>query len=255
MIYFEDAWRVSDVSLGINLKPKMREKIVVGHRGAPNHAPENTLKGYAAAWKLGADMVELDVQETRDGSLICIHDYDLGRTTSGNGKVAESSLANIRELDAGEGEKVPLLSEALDLAKGDFALDIEIKTEGIEDRALDLVKEHDMIESVIFSSFSENAVSSLRNLSDKAAIGLIVKSSGYETVDCATELGMDFIAPLFYQLTEDSVSYAHEAGLGVYPWTVNDEDYMKQMLDWNTDGIISDIPGVCAQVVDKHLQD
>jgi glycerophosphoryl diester phosphodiesterase len=242
------------VTKGIALELDTREKLVIGHRGAPNDAPENTLKGYAAAWELGADMVELDVQETKDGALVCIHDYELSRTTTGEGNVAETELVDIRPLDAGEGEKVPLLSEVLDMAKGNFALDIELKSDGIEKRALDLVKEYDMLGSVVFSSFSENSVLSLKEMNDRATVGLIVKRAEDDALNNILELGLDFVAPLFYQLSEESVSYAHESNLLVYPWTVNDEDYMRQMLDYDVDGIITDVPGVCAQIVDEYLK-
>jgi glycerophosphoryl diester phosphodiesterase len=242
------------VTIGIDLELDTREKLVIGHRGAPNEAPENTLKGYAAAWELGADMVELDVQQTKDGALVCIHDYDLCRTTTGEGTVAETDLVGIRPLDAGDGEKVPLLSEALDMAKGNFALDIELKSEGIEERVLDLVNEYDMLGSVVFSSFSEDSVLSLKEMSGQAAVGLIVKSAEHKVLDRILELGLDFVAPLFYQLSEESVSYAHDSDLLVYPWTVNDEEYMWQMLDCDVDGIITDVPGLCVQIIDEYLK-
>jgi len=242
------------VTIGIDSELDTREKLVIGHRGAPNEAPENTLKGYAAAWELGADMVELDVQQTKDGALVCIHDYDLCRTTTGEGTVAETDLVDIRPLDAGDGEKVPLLSEVLDMAKGNFALDIELKSEGIEERVLHLVNEYDMLGSVVFSSFSEDSVLSLKEMSGRAAVGLIVKSAEHKVLDRILELGLDFVAPLFYQLSEESVSYAHESNLFVYPWTVNDEEYMWQMLDYDVDGIITDVPGLCAQIIDEYLK-
>ena len=70
----------------------MKNRLVIGHRGASAHAPENTLKSFDLAWKMGADMVELDVHQTIDGHLVCIHDYEVSRTTNGNGLVSELTL-------------------------------------------------------------------------------------------------------------------------------------------------------------------
>jgi glycerophosphoryl diester phosphodiesterase len=101
--------------------------VVIGHRGSSAYAPENTLLSYETAWKMKADMVELDVHSTADGGLVCIHDEDVSRTTNGKGLVAELTLKELRRLDAGKGQKVPLLSEVLDLARGRFGVNIEIK--------------------------------------------------------------------------------------------------------------------------------
>ncbi|MFX1369536.1 MAG: glycerophosphodiester phosphodiesterase, partial [Promethearchaeota archaeon] len=104
----------------------MRTQLVIGHRGASSEAPENTMKSFRIAWEIGADMVELDVQETADGHIICMHDYDVSATTSGNGMVSELDLEEIQSFDAGENERVPLLSEVLDFALNRIMLNIEV---------------------------------------------------------------------------------------------------------------------------------
>src|SRR5690242_7213158 len=101
---------------------------VVGHRGAMGYCPENTLVSFERGLELGADWIELDVHLSRDGELIVIHDESLERTTNGHGLVGEHMLAELRELDAGEGQSIPTLSEVLDWARAKNAVvDIEIK--------------------------------------------------------------------------------------------------------------------------------
>ncbi|MFQ5885369.1 MAG: glycerophosphodiester phosphodiesterase [Thermoplasmata archaeon] len=87
----------------------MTKPIVIGHRGAPVEAPENTILSFQRAIQVGADMIELDVRETADGHLICLHDEDVSRTTDGDGTVSELTLVEVKSLNAGNGEKIPLL--------------------------------------------------------------------------------------------------------------------------------------------------
>src|ERR671938_850947 len=101
---------------------------VVGHRGAMGHCPENTLASFERGLELGADWIELDVHLSRDGALIVIHDETLDRTTNGHGLVRERTLAELRQLDAGQGQRIPTLDEVLEWARAhETIVDIEIK--------------------------------------------------------------------------------------------------------------------------------
>ena len=103
----------------------------IGHRGAAGHAPENTLASIEKAIALGADLVELDVQRTRDGYLVIIHDKTVDRTTDGTGSVSRMTLATLRTLHAGDGQRVPTLEEALQVANGRVGLIPEIKADKV----------------------------------------------------------------------------------------------------------------------------
>lgn len=125
----QDGPRVGDASL-----PAPQSIIAVGHRGAPNHAPENTLASHDAAIALGARLIEFDIRYTRDGHFVVIHDASVNRTTNGRGRVRQMTLAQIKALDAGSwmgpefaGEKVPTLREALRNIKGRAAVDLDFK--------------------------------------------------------------------------------------------------------------------------------
>jgi glycerophosphoryl diester phosphodiesterase len=104
--------------------------VVTSHRGAGSLEPENTLRAIRRAIALGVDQIEIDVQLTKDGHLILMHDPTVDRTTNGSGKIAELTCAEIRQLDASSGERVPTLDEALALVNGEVVLQIELKGAG-----------------------------------------------------------------------------------------------------------------------------
>ncbi len=232
----------------------MREKLVIAHRGASGYAPENTLKAFRTAWQMSADMVELDAQETSDGHLVCIHDFELPRTTNGEGYVGELTYREIKELDAGQGEKVPLLSEVLDFAKDRIGVNIEVKALNVEKRILGLVTEREMLDSVMFSSFMHNTVRVIKNLNAYARTAIILSEPRDDAVRYTLDLGANAINPPFETLTPELVTGAHEARLEVFPYTMNDASSMRKLLSIGVDGLITDLPDVCVKVVETFLQ-
>ena len=143
--------------------------LVVAHRGFSGAAPENTLAAFRKAIEAGSDMIELDIQLSKDGKIVVIHDETLERTTDGQGRVADRTFPEIRKLDAGSwfgsqfsGEKIPTLQEVLELAKGKVLVNIEIKNPAhgqypiteLADQGLEAVKKAGMLNRVIFSSFN-----------------------------------------------------------------------------------------------------
>ncbi|HID15455.1 MAG TPA: glycerophosphodiester phosphodiesterase, partial [Candidatus Atribacteria bacterium] len=128
--------------------------LVVAHRGASAYEPENTLRAIRRAIEIGADVVEIDVRLTKDGYPVVIHDETVDRTTNGSGLVNEFSLDELRKLDAGKGEKIPLLSEVLDLVAGKINVFIEIKVDEAVIPSLREVDARDLWDSVMFTSFN-----------------------------------------------------------------------------------------------------
>ena len=115
--------------------------IKIGHRGAPGYEPENTLKSFAKAIEQGVDMVEFDIQLTKDKKLVVMHDTTVDRTTNGHGRVSRLTLAQLKELDAGQGEQIPTLKEAVDFLKGKCQIYIEAKARKVIDYLIAELKE------------------------------------------------------------------------------------------------------------------
>lgn len=232
----------------------MRSRIVIGHRGASNQAPENTLLAFQKAWEVGVDMVELDVHATSDGALVCIHDYDVSRTTNGSGLISELTLKEVRELDAGDSQRIPLLEEVLDFARDRMGVNIEIKTLDIENELLKITAKAGMMGKVIFSSFLHEPLRIIKEIEPDAVTAILLNNRIDEEVSYAIELGAKAINPRFDNVDKESVDSAHDSGLRVYPWTVNKEEFMLELLHMGVDGLITDFPDLGVRIVDGFLR-
>ncbi|MBN2228480.1 MAG: glycerophosphodiester phosphodiesterase [Candidatus Thorarchaeota archaeon] len=223
----------------------MQNCIIIGHRGAAGHAPENTLLSFQTAFEFGADMVELDIHETLDGHLVCIHDADVSRTTDGTGLVSEHTLNELRELDAGKGERIPLLSEVLSYAKNRLKVNIELKTLGVEKKIIDLLVERQMINDVVISSFYHGTLLVMKELDKRVFTAALISHSQDDLINYICELGVDALNPHYEIITNEIVSQAHNHGVLIYPWTVNDIDRMFDLIrNLRVDGIITDFPDI-----------
>lgn len=157
----------------------------IGHRGSREKAPENTMASFRQAVEDGADGIELDVQLSKDGELVVIHDGTLDRTTNGQGSVSEYTLEEIRNLDAGSwfdpkfaGEKVPTLDESLQWAKGKTRVDIEVKKEATAhitpESLIGAVRAHGMENEVAITSFDRQFVETVEELAPNIETGVLV---------------------------------------------------------------------------------
>jgi glycerophosphoryl diester phosphodiesterase len=227
----------------------MQERVIVGHRGAAGLAPENTLLSFVTALKLGAQMIELDIHETLDGHLVCIHDGTVDRTTDGTGTVSEMDLQELRQLDAGFGEKIPLLSEVLDMARGRLIVNIEIKTLGVEDSLLGLVKSREMTNDIIVSSFYHETLIAMKELNSEVKTAILIDAPKSDLITYALDLVSDAINPLFFLVSDEMVEGAHCNSIKIYPWTVNDGSQILALLNLGVDGIITDFPNVGIKVL------
>lgn len=138
---------------------------IVGHRGAPRQAPENTLLSFRRAMEIGVDWIEFDLHRSKDGALVVIHDDTVDRTTNGHGKVRDMTFGQLEKLDAGNGEKIPSLEQVISLARGRVKMDMEIKEEGIERDVVDAIKHSGITNQCMVSSF---IYSSIKKVSDMA---------------------------------------------------------------------------------------
>ncbi len=223
----------------------------VAHRGASRYAPENTLPAFRLALEEGARAVECDVQRTRDGHLVVIHDQTVDRTTDGRGAVGALALDDLRRLDAGRwfapefaGTPIPLFDEVLDLVRGRALLKLEIKNaptfyDGIEQQALDAIRRRGMEEDVLLMSFDHVSVRTVRRLSAQSPAGIIYSARLVDAPAAARAAGADALCIHWPYVTEDVVAQAHRAGLRVLVWTVDDEETFRRCLAAGVDGVTS----------------
>ncbi len=233
---------------------------VIAHRGFSGVAPENTLAAVRRAIEVGADMVEIDVGLTRDGHVVVLHDATLERTTDGRGPLAEATLAQVRRLDAGSwfapefaGEKVPTLAEVLDLARGRILVNVEIKSEavtdeaegGIADKVLGLVRERDMLDRVIVSSFDPRALVHVRRLDAEAKTASLYNDDlhrGMSPIEIMTAAGSQAFNVSRRKVGPEIVRETHRYGRPVAVYTINDEARMRRLIAMGVDALFTDRP-------------
>jgi len=201
--------------------------LVGGHRGNPAEHPENTLRSFRSAIELGVDMIECDVHLTSDGELIVIHDHMLERTTNGFGLVGQKSLAELRELDAGEGERLPLLSEVCELARDRVALCIEMKQMPIpypelEEKLVGELRSQGMLDQVAVASFRHSSVRKVKELEPKLLVGVLEGARPIDPVGMMRGASADIYAPHYGAMDVQLVQDVHAAGGVVGVWPVDD---------------------------------
>lgn len=216
----------------------------VAHRGWSGRAPENTM----AAFRMALDApdvkwIELDVQLSKDGVPVIIHDYNLRRTTNGRGEVRDWTAAELASLDAGswfspkfKGESIPTLDEVLLEVKGRCKLNIELKTDGIrypgiEAKTLERVYAHQMEEDVVFTSFDIDTLRRMRKQSGKVKIGLILDVWRNSLVHELRELKADFLSIGYSRLNKSRMEQLNKAGIQTMVWTVNDKRAIRKMAE------------------------
>ncbi len=225
--------------------------LVIAHRGASGTSPENTLAAFRRAAELGADMIELDVQVTRDGAVVVIHDYTLERTTSGTGPVHAHTLADIRRCDAGgwfdpafRGERVPTLTETF--AAVALPVNVELKpvsADDLEVRALAVVEEAGALERTVFSSFAMDALERLRARSAAAALAVLWETDRIgDAVAWARRVGARALHLRKDAATPRTLEIAAAQHLPVRVWTVNDQAEMGRLAAAGVEGIFTDFP-------------
>ncbi len=215
----------------------------IGHRGARAYAPENTLTSFKKALEIGVDAVELDVRKTKDNQIVVIHDTDIKRTTDGEGLVSELTLKEIKGFSADQGEKIPILQEALDFLDKKVKVFVELKEEGVEEQVLSIVHERGLEKNVVIVSFLEEALKKVRTLDKEIETGLIY-AKHKNPVKTALELKANYLLALYRFTHTANVEKAHENGLKIIVWTINKPQEVEEYVKKGVDGIASDKPDI-----------
>jgi glycerophosphoryl diester phosphodiesterase len=230
---------------------------IIAHRGGAAVAPENTMAAFQRAIADGADWIELDVQEDADGEVVVVHDRDYMRVGKLGRDVADARLSDLREIDIGgffdakfADQRVPSLRDVLELARGRIGLFIELKYYGrqreLEQRVVALVEAAGMAPNVVVMSLDYAGVTRAAALRPGWTHGLLSAVA----IGDRTRLDVDFIAIAARGATRSTIRRAHDRGMKVYAWTINDPVQMWVMLSRGVDGIITDHVAVARQVQD-----
>lgn len=242
----------------------MKRPTVFAHRGASKLYPENTLPAFKKAIEFGVDGIELDVQLTKDGHVVVIHDEQIDRTSDSNGWVKDKTLKELKSLDFGswfseecKDIRIPTFREVLELLsswKG--TLDVELKNgpiicPGIEQKVINLIKEYSFENRTIISCFNHNSLVECKKIEPKIKTGIIYIAGIYNPWEYAKRIKADAIHPLYYNMLPEVVNGCKENHIEMNYWTIDDPKYIKAAYSLNVHGIITNVPDKAMQIFNE----
>jgi glycerophosphoryl diester phosphodiesterase len=227
--------------------------LVIAHRGASGHAPENTLAAFKRAVALGASFIETDLQLSRDARFVAMHDETVNRTTNGQGKVSDLTLAELRGLDAGSwfgsefsGERIPTLEEILEFSKRhDAVFYLELKPTGSwggEHALVGALRQTGEIARTVVISFDARILEALRRIEPTLMTGLLFDGQLDQPLERAVEIGARQLAVRGDLVTPALIAQARSKDLQIVCWTVNQPAHMRMLIEAGVGGIMSDYP-------------
>lgn len=224
----------------------MNSFLCIGHRGARGHAPENTLLSIDTGMRLGADMIEFDVQRCED-QLVVIHDPRLERTTNGEGRVEQVRFDYLRSLDAGHGQQIPTLQEVLDLVEARVPLNIEIKSAAgtgamVAARVRDALADGWSASQFLVSSFHLPELYEFKQMAPEVPVAALVCGVPLDFAACAVELGAAALNISAEFADARLIHDAHARNLKIYAYTVNHPQDIRALREAGVDGVFSDYP-------------
>jgi glycerophosphoryl diester phosphodiesterase len=239
---------------------------VWAHRGASGHAPENTLTAFRIAADMGADGVELDVQLTKDGRLVVIHDETIDRVSDGTGRVKDYTLAELKRFNFNKKGitkplfmEIPTLEETLETLHGtDLIVNIELKTgvffyQGVEEKAVRAVRARNMGERVIYSSFNHYSVTRVKELDPSAKTGLLFGGGVIVTAEVCEKLGVTASHPDMGALRHPRLLRdARARGVKVHAWTANAEADLRYCFEHRVDAVVTNFPDAAIRIRDEY---
>lgn len=235
--------------------------LIYAHRGSSSSHPENTMESFEAALNDGADGIEFDVQLTKDGVPVIIHDETVDRTTNGKGWVKDYTFSDLRELDAGstfhssfKDAKIPSLEEFFQwVSKTDLLLNMELKSgvvryPEIEKISLQYIDRYGLRERTIISSFNHYSLVEINRLNDQIETAILYMEGIYEPWNYAKGIGAQGLHCFLPVAVPEIIRGALEAGLAIRPFTVNEKDHIFQLMKAGCTAIITDYPERAKQI-------
>ncbi len=226
---------------------------IIAHRGARNHAPENTLAAFKKALEIGVDAIELDVFVLPSGEIVVMHDIMVNRTTNGAGYVANFDFDELRRLNAGDDEQVPTLNEVIDLVDRQVPIIIELKAPNTAEPVAQLLKEYFSKgwQTADFEviSFNHPEVMKFHEALPEVRFGASVASIPIDYAAYAEHMGANIVMLCMEFVNPEFIADAHARGLTVYgyawePFTADLESEIDRIHDLHIDGWVSERPDV-----------
>ncbi len=225
----------------------------VAHRGLAPGYPENTLAAYREAIRLGAEVLEIDLRGTKDGEIVILHDETLERTTNGKGKVTDFTLAELKKLDAGKGERIPTYEEVLQLVNGTgvkLLLDIKESPVLNKKRVVELTEKHNAVLNVIVGPRNIDDLRTFRSLNPNLRTLGFIPTTG--DIDGFVQAGVDIVRlwPKWIHAEPQLVKKVHDLNRPV--WTTANDDpraELEKLVRLGVNGILSDLPDVMSAML------
>ena len=224
---------------------------LVGHRGAAGIAPENTIKAFEKGLDVGADIVECDIQLSKDEELVVIHDHTLDRTTNKEGRVKDYTLEELKQLDAGEGEQIPTLSEVVDtVLQNHKGLAVEIKGEDfptarrITEKFTEFIEQRNIGTNLSAISFWFECLKLLKTKRPHLQTGILIAQdvSPDTMLTWAGDVEADILGVAHSYLSHELVEKIHAHGLAINAWTLNEDTVFDRMKNMGVDYLSTDYP-------------
>ncbi|MFX1489192.1 MAG: glycerophosphodiester phosphodiesterase [Promethearchaeota archaeon] len=222
--------------------------LIFAHRGASNIAPENTLKAFKKAIELNADYIEFDIHQSKDSEIIVMHDSNTFRTTGHFGFIKNMTLEELKQLDCGDGERIPTIKELIQITKDKINLNCEIKSRGIAENLVEILRRADLIDNTIISSFKHEELLKVQKLEPRLKLASLHPSrvgwirswlSRRKLLKTAIKNKFYAINPFHKLLNEKLIIKAHKYNIKIFPWTVNSDSAIKRVTKLGVDGIIT----------------
>ena len=205
------------------------------------------MRSFRSAIAVGCDLIECDVHLSSDGRLVVIHDHTLDRTTNGSGMVHEHTAVELRKLDAGDGEKIPLLQEVVELAIGKVGLVIELKNlppmyPGLEEKLINMLRQLGAVPECAVISFNHESIQELRKIEPTLQLGILEGARPLHPAVMLREAGADVYSPHWGATDPQVVKEVHAAGGAVAVWPVDDAAAVAWCKFCKPDSIFSNRP-------------
>lgn len=230
----------------------------IAHRGYSIRYPENTLLSFSKALETGCDGIELDVQLSRDGIPVIMHDELVDRTSDGHGPLKDMTFAQLRELHLPEGEQIPALAEYFELVKNSAVwTNIELKNsvyryEGMEEAVLRLIDDYGLAERVMISSFNHFSLLTCKKLAPQIPCAFLTWSWLIHAGAYTRSHGIEYYHPEFHSLNREAVEELHQNGIRINAYTADCRQEFLELIRLGVDGIITDDPALLREVLQSR---